>query len=148
MTHTITSCKDSWVKYSVLSSVEAHRFQTSAYLFWQFQVLFGIDTYAVVLPWEYDVPPPEDRLFTRQSFLERIPVMSLLHLSAFKDYLLSWAEWSYHDLQYMGLIQKSLTGVTRGRYVPCRVRKAADVFMWTRAKLSSPLVRRSILHGQ
>jgi hypothetical protein len=116
--NTPSSCKDSRFGYSILTAAEAHRFQTSAYLFWQFQVLFGIDTRAKVLSWEYDEPPTEDRLLTRQSFLERIPAISLLHLSAFKDYLLSWAEEIYEVLEGDDLVGEYLIDLTRGRYVP------------------------------
>jgi hypothetical protein len=101
-----------------LAEIEAHRFQTSAYLFWQFQVLFGIDMSAKVLPWEYDEPPMMNGLLTRQSFLQRIPAMSLLHLSAFKDYFLGWAEDAYQELEDEGLIAEYLIDMTRGRYAP------------------------------
>jgi hypothetical protein len=86
-------------------------------------VLFGIDVWAKVLPWEYDEPPPEDRLFTRQYFLERIPVISLLHLSAFKDYLLYWAERSYQELEDDELIGEYLTDLTKGGYVTSQLWK-------------------------
>jgi len=122
-----SSYKDSRFGYSVLSSVEAHRFHSSAYLFWQFQVLFGIDTSAKILPWEYDEPTRENRLLTRQSFLERIPAMSRLHLSAFNDYLLIWAKDNYQALEDEGLIGEYLIDLTKGKYAPGRVQKATDV---------------------
>ena len=62
-------------------------------------MLFGLDKGAKVLPWEYDEPPPEDRQLTRQSFLERIPEISLLHLSAFKRYLLTRAEHACQNFE-------------------------------------------------
>jgi len=40
--------------------------------------------------------------------------MSLLHLSAFKDYLLGWAEDSYQALEDEGFIE--LVDLTKGRY--------------------------------
>lgn len=81
---------------------EANRFQTLAYLFKHVQVLFGIDSDTRVLPWKYDEPPPEDGLLIRQSFLEYLPVMSLLHL--FKD-LLGWAERKYQGLEHYGVVR-------------------------------------------
>ena len=141
--HLSSSHKDSRFGYSVLNYVEAHRFQSSAYLFWQFQVLFGIDTGAKVLPWEYDEPTPEDQLLTRQSFLERIPAMSRLHLSGFKDYLLNWAEDTYQALEDEGLLGEYLVDLTRGKYVSSPVERATDVVAWTRARLPSPPVGRS-----
>ena len=115
MTHTLSSCKDSRFGYSVLCGVESHRFQTSAYLFRQFQVLFAIDTSANALPWEHEA-------VTRRLFLERIPATSLLHLSAFKDYLLSWVEDRYQALEDEGIIQ--LVDLRKGRYSPrSRVQK-------------------------
>ena len=111
-------------------------------------MLFGIDKCAKVLPWEYNEPPPEYQLLTRRSFLERIPTMSLLHLSAFKDYLLSWAEYNYQYLEDERLIEDFLIDLTRGRYIPSRVQKATDVVMWTRAKPSPSLVSWSRLRVQ
>jgi hypothetical protein len=84
-------------------------------------VLFGIDTSADVLPWVYEEPTPEYIYIyriARQSFLERIPTMSLLHFSAFKDYLLGWAEDSYRALGDEGSIE--LVDLTKGRYSPRR----------------------------
>jgi hypothetical protein len=86
-------------------------------------VLFGIDWWAKVLPWEYNEAPPEDRLFTRQYFLERIPAISLLHLSAFKDYLLRWAERNYQELEDDELIGEYLTDLTKGGYVTSQLWK-------------------------
>ena len=82
---------------------------------------------AKILPWEYDEPIPEDQHLTRQSFLERIPAMSRLHLSAFKDYLLNWAESNYQTLEDEGLIDEYLIDLTRGKYVPSRVWIVTDV---------------------
>ena len=78
-------------------------------------MLFGLDKDAKVLPWECDEPPPEDRHLTRQSFLERIPAMSLLHLSAFKGYLLIWAEGTYQYFEDRGFFEVYLLDLTRGR---------------------------------
>jgi len=112
--HTLSSRKDSRFGFSVLSSVEAHRFQVSAYLFCQFQALFGLGRLARGSPYEDPKPNWEDGL-TRQSFLERISAMSLLHLSAFKDYLLSCVEDSYQALEEEGWIDD--VDLTEGRYV-------------------------------
>ena len=103
-------------------------------------MLFGIDTGARVLPWEYDEPTPEDQLLTRQSFLERIPAMSHLHLSGFRDYPLDWAEDTYQALEDDGLIGEYLIDLTRGKYISSPVERATDVVAWTRARLPSPLV--------
>ena len=85
-------------------------------------MLFGIDTSANVLPWEYEEPTPDGISVTRRLFLERIPATSLLHLSAFKDYLLGWAEDSYQALEDEGFIE--LVDLTKGRYSPrSRVQK-------------------------
>ena len=138
MTHTLSSCKDSRFGYSVLSGVESHRFQTSAYLFRQFQVLFAIDTSANVLPWEHEA-------VTRRLFLERIPATSLLHLSAFKDYLLGWAEDSYQVLEDEDFLMP--VDLTKGRYSPrSQSGKETDVSLWYRTDYSSLLIRRSTLH--
>ena len=111
-------------------------------------MLFGIDSGAKALPWECNGPTPDDKLLTRQSFLKRIPALSLLHLSAFKDYLLNWAEYTYRDLEHDDTIWESFGDLTRGRYVPSRVQKATDVIVWTRANLSSAFILRSKLRDQ
>jgi len=79
-------------------------------------VLFGTDTSAKVLPWEYEELPSDNISITCQSFLQRIPATALLHLSAFKDYLLSWAKDSYQALEDEGFI--ALIDLTKGRYSP------------------------------
>jgi hypothetical protein len=48
--------------------------------------------------------------------------MSLLHLSAFKDYLLGWAEDRYQALEDDGFTE--LVDLTKGRYGSrCRVQR-------------------------
>jgi len=111
-------------------------------------VLFGIDSGAKALPWEYTGPTPDDTLFTRQSFLKSVPALSLLHLSAFKDYLLNWAGCTYQDLEGEGIIRQSFGDLTKGTYIPSRVQKTTDVAVWTRAKLSSSFILRSRLRDQ
>lgn len=68
LTFKALSQTDSRFGYSVVSDIEAHRFQDSAYLFQQFQVLFDIGLFVNVLPWEYDKPPLADGRLPRQSF--------------------------------------------------------------------------------
>lgn len=97
--------KNSSYGYSVLTSLERCRFHTAAYIFQQFQALFGIDMEAIILPWEFDLPPPSNQL-TRVSFLETFPTTSLLHLSAFKDYLLIWADKHYQLWKEEGHVDK------------------------------------------
>jgi len=79
-------------------------------------VLFGIDTSAKDLPWEYEELRSDIISVTCRSFLKRIPAISLLHLSAFKDYLLSWAKDSYQALDYEGFMAHMR--LTQGRYSP------------------------------
>lgn len=86
--------KNSSYSYSVLTPLERRRFHTAAYLFQQFHALFGIDADASFEPWEYESPPPSNQL-TRVSFLVTFPTTWLLHLSAFKDYVLRWADVIY-----------------------------------------------------
>ena len=49
--------------------------------------------------------------------------MSLLHLSAFKDWLIGWAECKYQDLDDDGYIQEYFSSLTKGRMLQVQYRK-------------------------
>ena len=107
--------KNSSYGYSVLTPLERRRFHTAAYLFQQFDALFGVDADPYTLPWEYEFPPPPNQL-TPVSFLETFPTMWLLHLSAFKDYVLRWADKQYKDWEEDGYIEAVNTDLSPGIY--------------------------------
>jgi len=105
--------KNSSYGYSVLTLLERHRFHTAAHLFQQFHALFGVDADA----WapEYELPPPPNQL-TPILFLETLPTMWLLHLSAFKDHVLRWADKHYKDWEEDGYIGAINTDLSPGIY--------------------------------
>lgn len=106
--------KNSSYGYSVLTRLERRRFHTAAYLFQQFHALFGIDADANIQSWECESPPPPNQL-TRFSFLETFPTTSLLHLSAFKDYVLRRADTYYKEWEEEGHIDKVGSDLSPGR---------------------------------
>jgi len=101
--------KDSRFGYSTLTREESRRFQTTAYIYGQFQTLFGIDWEAVVLPWEYGLESVPDGQITARAFLDSLSTPQLLRLAIFKDFILSWTD---HALDQVS----DMSGLSKGKH--------------------------------
>ena len=119
--------KDSRFGYSTLTREESRRFQVTAYIYGQFQILFGIDRGANVQPWEYGLESVPNGQITPRAFLDSLSTPQIYRLSRFKDFLLPWTESLYLDALAYG--HSGVSDLSKGKCIPIDTEIESSLFL-------------------